>query len=419
MRNSIINFLKDLLSSFGIVEGFLAFWLPFFILLLLIVLGLIVNVIAKQIIVRIAAKVVRKSKVIWDDILFEQKFFNRLSLVTGAIVVYKTSALALAEYPNLIDFTKTACLIYIVFIALLVINSFLNALDAIYNTLSVAKQTPVKGYVQVAKIMSYFAGGILIISIALNKSPLYVLGGLGALTALLLLIFKDPLMGFVSGIQLSSNDMLRPGDWIEMNKYGADGEVIEINLTTVKVQNWDKTISTIPTYAFVSDSFKNWRGMEESGGRRIKRSIDIDLSTIRFCNDDMLNRFEKIHLISNYIKTTRKELDQLNKQQYVDLSIPVNGVRLTNIGCFRKYVEEYMKSLPEVNLEMRHVVRQLAPNKNGLPIELYCFCREKEWEKYEAIQSDIFDHILAIVPNFDLKVFQDPSGNDFKELRKP
>lgn len=418
MRHKIIEFLKELLSNFGIVEKFMAFMLPICILLLLVILGIAINIAAKHIGLRILAKAIRKSKVTWDDILLEQHFFSRLSWMIGVIVVYKTSIWALAEYPNLIDLTKTACLISIVCIMLLVINAFLNSLNEIYNTLNVSRQTPVKGYVQVAKIASYFAGGILIISIALNKSPLYILGGLGALTALLLLIFKDPLLGFVSSIQLSTNDMLRPGDWIEMNKYGADGEVIEINLTTVKVQNWDKTISTIPTYAFVSDSFKNWRGMEDSGGRRIKRSVDIDVSTVKFCTNEMLGRFEKIHLISEYLVTIKKELERMNEHHHVDLSVPVNGVRLTNIGCFRKYVEEYMKSLPEINLEMRHVVRQLAPNKNGLPIELYCFCKEQEWEKYEAIQSDIFDHILAIVPYFDLKVFQDPTGNDFKELRK-
>jgi miniconductance mechanosensitive channel len=418
MRHKIIEFLKDILSRFGIVERFMEFILPILLFVLLIILGLIVSFISGKIISKIAAKLVHKSKAIWDDILYEQKFFKRLAWISGVIVVYKSAPWILIDNPALTDFTKTASLIAIVIICLSIINSFLNSLDEIYNTLSVSKLRPVKGYVQVTKIISYLSGGILIISIALNKSPIYILGGLGALTALLLLIFKDPILGFVSGIQLSSNDMLRPGDWIEMSKYGADGEVMEINLTTVKVRNWDKTISTIPTYALVSDSFKNWRGMEESGGRRIKRSVDIDLSTIKFCNDEMLIRFERIHLISTYIKTTRKELDQMNQHQYVDLAIPVNGLRLTNIGCFRKYVEEYMKSLPQINLEMHHIVRQLAPNKNGLPIELYCFCKEIEWEKYEAFQSDVFDHILAIVPYFDLKVFQDPSGNDFRELRK-
>ncbi len=418
MRHKIIDFLKDILFHFGVVEKFMTFLLPIFILILLLLLGFVVNFISKEVVVRIATKVVKKSKVTWDDVLLEQRFFRRISFYIGAIVVYQISSLVLVEYPHLLGFAKTACLIYVVFVSLLVINAILNTLDAIHFSISHTKQTPVKGYIQVAKILSYFAGGILIVSIALNKSPLYILGGLGALTALLLLIFKDPILGLASGIQLSANDMLRIGDWIEMSKYGADGEVTEINITTVKIQNWDKTISTIPTYAFVSDSFKNWRGMEESGGRRIKRSVDIDLSTIKFCNEEMLNRFQKIHLIADYIKTIKKEFDQRNKEQFVDLSIPVNGVRLTNIGCFRVYVEEYMKSLPDINLEMRHAVRQLAPNKNGLPIEIYFFSKVIKWEEYEAVQSDIFDHILAIVPYFDLKVFQDPTGNDFRELKK-
>jgi miniconductance mechanosensitive channel len=253
------------------------------------------------------------------------------------------------------------------------------------------------------------------IAIVLNKSPLYFLTGLGALSAVLMLIFKDPILGFVAGIQLTANKMVARGDWLEMPKYDADGDVLEIGLTTVKVQNWDKTITTIPTYALISESFKNWRGMQESGGRRIKRFVYLDLGSIKFCTEEMLERFSRIQYITEYIERKKKEISEYNEAFQVDTSILVNGRHLTNIGTFRAYVTAYLKNHPMINQDMTFLVRQLAPTPQGLPLEIYVFCKDKIWANYEAIQADIFDHILAVVPEFDLRVFQEPSGGDFRE----
>ncbi|MEC4678590.1 MAG: mechanosensitive ion channel domain-containing protein, partial [Nitrospirota bacterium] len=259
---------------------------------------------------------------------------------------------------------------------------------------------------------------ILIISALLDETPFYLLSGLGALTAVFMLIFKDAILGFVAGIQLTANKMVTHGDWIEMPKYGADGDVLEVSLTTVKIQNWDKTITTIPTYALISESFKNWRGMSESGGRRIKRAITIDMSTIQFCSDEMIEKFSKIRPIKVYIETKMKELTEYNTIHDLDDANIVNRRRLSNIGTFRAYVVAYLENHPKIHQDMTFLVRQLAPGEHGLPIEIYVFCNDTAWARYEAIQADIFDHLLAAVPEFGLKVFQNPSGNDFKSWGK-
>ena len=251
-----------------------------------------------------------------------------------------------------------------------------------------------------------------------QKTPLYILSGLGALTAVLMFVFKDILMGFVGGIQLIANKMVAPGDWIEMPKYGADGDVIEITLTTVKVKNFDNTITTIPTYALINESFKNWRNMNLSGGRRIKRFVNIDIGSIKFCSSEMLDRFKHIQIISESIQDRQQEILQYNKLHNVDESTRVNGRRLTNIGVFRSYVEAYLRQHPMIHQNMTFIVRQLSPGEKGLPIEIYVFCKDTNWIKYESVQSDIFDHILAVVPEFNLQVFQAPSGKDFHQLNK-
>lgn len=300
-------------------------------------------------------------------------------------------------------------------VVLMVINSFLNAIAIIYQDFQVAKTRPIKGYMQVAKIIVFLIGAIVIFSTLFNKNPLGLIGGLGAFSAVLLLVFKDPIMGFVGGIQLSANNMLIPGDWISMPKYGADGTVIDVALTTVKVQNWDKTISTIPTYSLISDSFINWRGMEESGGRRIKRSINIDLKSIKFCTDEMLKKFLKIEHVKEYVDRTEKELIEYNKQHNIDDSVLVNGRRQTNIGVFRAYLNGYLHNRNDVHDGMTFLIRQLQPTEKGLPIEIYVFSKIQEWAKYEDLQSDIFDHIIAIVPEFDLRIYQNPTGDDLQK----
>jgi miniconductance mechanosensitive channel len=270
----------------------------------------------------------------------------------------------------------------------------------------------------VAKIFIFFVGAILMISTLINQNPLILLGGLGALSAVLLLVFQNSILGLVAGIQLSANDMVRVGDWIEMPKHNADGDVIEITLTTVKVQNWDKTITMIPSAAFISESFKNWRGMQESGGRRIKRSIFIDVSSIQFCTEEMIERFKKIQYLKDYIEAKEKEIEAYNQEHNVDPSSKVNGRRLTNIGTFRMYIQKYLENHPRIHKDMTTMVRQLAPGEYGLPLEIYAFTNDVRWAVYESIQSDIFDHIFAAAPEFGLRVFQNPTGHDMREMLK-
>ena len=319
-------------------------------------------------------------------------------------------------YSMLITVLNGAVLIYMIAIIVLAINAFLNAALAIYDTYEVSSRIPIKGFIQVFKIIIFFTCGIFVISIVIDKTPIYLFSSLGALTAVLMFVFKDSILGFIAGIQLSANQMVAEGDWISMPKYGADGNILEIALTTVKVQNWDKTITTIPTYALITESFKNWRGMSESEGRRIKRSISLDMNTVKFCTEEMLERYSKIQYISDYIKDKKQELQQINIEKQVDNSSLVNGKRMTNIGTFRAYVDAYLKNNPMIHKEMTLLVRQLAPTENGIPIELYVFSKDKVWANYEAIQANIFDHILAVIPEFDLQVFQAPTGNDFNKL---
>ncbi len=387
------------------------------IVLALIFIGsLIAYLLAKYFILKGLTTIINRSDNQWDDIFLRKKVFNRLAYLAPAIVIYAFIAIPLEGYDTWISLINGVVLIYMIAMSILAINSFLDASLAIYNTHDISNRIPIKGLVQVVKIVIYFICGIFIISILLNKTPIYLFSSLGALTAVLMFIFKDAILGFVAGIQLSANQMVANGDWISMPKYGADGEIIEIALTTVKVQNWDKTITTIPTYALISESFKNWRGMSESGGRRIKRSINIDMNTIQFCTEEMLDRFSKIQYISNYIERMKVEMEEYNTEKDIDTSSLVNGRRMTNIGTFRAYVQAYLTHNQKINHEMTFLVRQLAPTDKGLPIEVYVFSKDKEWAKYETIQANIFDHILAVIPEFDLQLFQNPSGRDFNKL---
>ena len=408
LRNWIINQGLDLSTANILARGL--------IFVLIIVLSLIAYLLAKQFILKGLAAIINRTATQWDDMILRKKVFNRLANLAPAIVIYISISIPFAGYDWLIALINGLVLIYIIAMSVLALDAFLNASLAIYTTYEVSNRIPIKGFIQVFKIIIYFTSGIFIISILLDKTPIYLFSSLGAVTAILMFIFKDAILGFVAGIQLSANRMVANGDWIEMPKYGADGDIIEIALTTVKVQNWDKTITTIPTYALITESFKNWRGMSESGGRRIKRSISIDINTIQFCTEDMLDRFSKIQYISAYIENKKIEMQETNKLEQVDHSSLVNGRRMTNIGTFRAYVEAYLSNHPMINKEMTFLIRQLAPTEHGLPIEIYVFSKDKDWAKYESIQANIFDHILAVVPEFDLRVFQDPSGMDFNKL---
>ena len=351
----------------------------------------------------------------WDNVLVEKHFIRRLLHFIPLIILY-------IFIPPILEGTAVHTLsitlvnILLLIAGMLTLDALLNSILVIYESSTISKEISITPFVQVVKLLLYFVTVILIISILVQKTPLYILSGLGALTAVLMFVFKDILMGFVGGIQLIANKMVAPGDWIEMTKYGADGDVLEITLTTVKVKNFDNTITTIPTYALINESFKNWRNMNLSGGRRIKRFVYIDLGSIKFCSSEMLERYKLIQLISKTIQDRQQEILEYNKLHNVDESTLVNGRRLTNIGVFRSYVEAYLRNHPMIHQEMTFIVRQLSPEEKGLPIEIYVFCKDTNWTAYESVQADIFDHILAVVPEFDLQVFQEPSGTDFQKL---
>ena len=389
------------------------------IIALLLVLCVIANFVAKRVILTSIGKLVEKTKTKWDDILFGRKVFAKFSHLAPGIVIYLLAKETFFWSEDLIRFMEVVSRIYMVLVGFFVGSALLDAIVDIYRTYDVSRSIPIKSFVQVAKLIVFFITGILLVSMVLDKSPFKLLTGLGAMTAILLLIFKDSILGLVAGVQLATNKMISRGDWIEMPKHGTDGEVLDVTLATVKVQNWDKTISTIPTYALISESFKNWQGMSESDGRRIKRSIFIDVNSIRFCDEEMIQRLSRIQYISGYLGKKLEEIEKYNEEQNVDCSSRVNGRHITNIGTFRSYVESYLKNHPLINQKLTLIVRQLAPGEHGLPIEIYCFCSDKRWAHYEDVQSDIFDHILASVQEFELKVFQEPTGRDFQCLRQP
>jgi miniconductance mechanosensitive channel len=305
-------------------------------------------------------------------------------------------------------------LIALIFISL--VSAFLNALNEMHLRSSFSKKISIKSYIQVAKLLVNIFGFIVVIAILTGRSPVYFLSGLGALTAVLLLVFKDTILSLVSSVQISSNDLFKVGDWIEAPQFGADGDVIDIALHSIKIQNWDKTISIIPTNKLLDSSFKNWRGMSESGGRRIKRSINIDMNSIKFCSNEMTERFRKFKVIGRYINQKLSEIEKFNTENNVVDDGQINGRSLTNIGTFRAYIEGYLRNHNKIHDEMTFLVRQLSPSSSGLPIEIYVFANDTDWINYESIQSDIFDHLLAVVPEFDLKVFQHPSGSDFNKI---
>ena len=378
------------------------------------IIAFIANFITKNFILRAIKHIIKKSKTSWDDILIERKVLRRLSHLAPALIFYFLIPIAFKGNESVKTVSHRLASIYMLIVGLFTVDAFLSAVQDIYEKFEVSKKIPIRSFTQVIKVILYFLSAVIVISMIVGKSPAFLIGSLGAMAAILMLVFKDPILSFAAGIQLSSNNMVQIGDWIEMPKYGVDGDVIDISLTTVKVQNFDKTIVTIPPYAMVSDSFKNWRGMSESGGRRIKRAINIDISSIKFCDEEMLDRFRKIKHISNYIDTKKKELSEFNKKLDIDDSDLVNGRRMTNVGTFRAYVVAYLREHPKISKNLTFLVRQLSPGPDGLLLEIYVFCNDTNWVNYEGIQADIFDHFLAIIPEFGLKVFQNPTGSDFR-----
>jgi miniconductance mechanosensitive channel len=397
-------------------------WLPPVIVMgLLILAAAISNYVIRRGLVKFAHAFAGRSSVQWDDALKRRKVFHRISHVIPALVIYYGVGLYgvgsggyLPE--RLVTVTQNVALAYVILTLTLAATSALTAGNEIYETYPVSRERPLKGIIQVLQIVVWIIGAILIVSQLMDESPTLLLSGVGAMTAVLLLVFKDTILGLVASLQLTANDMVRVGDWIEMPAYGADGDVMEVALHTVKVQNFDKTITTIPTYKLIAESFKNWRGMSEAGGRRIKRAIHIDQSSIRFLTDDEVERLERFVLLRDHIGLKRRELEEAAEALGEDGNDAVNRRRLTNVGVFRAYVKSYLHSHPELRGDMTVLVRQLKPGPDGLPIEIYCFTNTTEWLAYEDIQSDIFDHILAIMPEFGLRLFQKPTGADLGRL---
>jgi len=373
--------------------------------------------ILRYISVRIMKRITNRFGRNWLHILYNNRFFHRLAWIAVPFMLNLFASIdSLPGYNTLLEKFSH---VFSVIVFLLLASSAISSADDIYRGYEISKIRPIKGILQVVQTFIYIVGGVTVIAIFIGQNPVVLLGGIGALTAVITLVFKDAILGFVAGIQLTANDMIRIGDWIEMPKYAADGTVIDLSLTTVKVQNFDKSVTSVPAYALISDSFINWRGMEKAGARRIKRALYIDVSGIRICDDQMIEKFSKIELIQSYIQNKTREIDEYNQKNNTDLSVPVNGRHLTNLGVFRIYIVEYLKQRNGIHKQMPIIVRQLESKGEGIPLEIYAYTDTTKWAEYEVIQADIFDHLYSVISEFGLSLYQLPSGNDLmKAFRK-
>jgi len=381
---------------------------------ILAALSLVAFWITEKIIIKLLTKMLQKTSTQMDDILIKHNVFKRLTYVVPALIFYNF-AYAAPQFTTIIQRTS---LTLMAIAGLMVINSFLNALNDIYKKTKYHERLDINSYLQITKLIINILGSVVIVGIIINKDTTLLLSGLGAMTAVVMLIFKDTILSLVASVQISSNDLFKVGDWVEAPQFGADGDVVDIGLHTVKIQNWDKTISVIPTHKLIDSTFKNWRGMSESGGRRIKRSLFIDINSISLCSSETLEKYKKFELISEYIDRKQKDVSEHNQANNIDTSELINGRRLTNIGTFRAYIEEYLKNNSLIHKEMTFLVRQLDPTEKGLPMQIYVFSNDIDWVRYEGIQSSIFDHLLAVVPEFGLRIFQNPTGKDFGTIGK-
>jgi miniconductance mechanosensitive channel len=379
--------------------------------------AIVIDLIVKSLLVGTVRAFAKQSSSTWDDALVAHNVFGRLVQVLPALIVFVGVSFVPGLPEGLVQLMRNVAMGYMVLMLTLALTAMLSAANTIYSASPVAKDRPLKGFVQLIQIVVWIFGGVMIIAAVLDRSPLLLLSGFGAMTAILLLVFKDTILSLVASVQLTAQDMVRVGDWIEMPQFGADGDVVDVQLHTVKVQNWDKTITTIPTHRLITDSFKNWRGMSQTGARRIKRAIFVDVSSIRFQTPDEVDHFRRFALLKDYIENKEKELADYNDRLEIEVEAEVNRRRLTNVGTFRAYAYNYLKNHPKIHEGMTLIVRQLGPGPEGLPLEIYCFTNTTEWAAYEDIQSDIFDHLLAIVPEFKLRLYQKPAGSDLANLK--
>lgn len=410
MQQQITRWLEQFGLEFGGVMSLLM------VLGLIVLISVAIHLVLHRVVLAALQRRGQQSQRVWQQAITQYKLFQRVALLLQGVIISIQATLWLQSGSQTQAVIVTAAQVWILAFTLLSLFSLLDTLLALLRQSPISNQLPLRGIFQGLKLVAAILIGIMIVSLLMGKSPLLLLSGLGAMTAVLMLVFKDPILGLVAGIQLSANDMLKIGDWLEMPKYGADGAVTDIGLTTVKVRNWDNTVTTIPTYALISDSFKNWRSMSESGGRRIKRSLNIDTGSVHFLSEEEQRRLQRNPLLHSYLNVKTQELSQHNQEIAVDLASPLNGRRLTNLGTLRAYLEAYLRTHPRIHQNMTLMVRQLAPTPEGLPLEIYAFTNTTIWAEYESIQADIFDHILAVIDEFSLRVHQTPTGNDLRGM---
>ena len=412
---SLRNLLDSLMEQFE-HSGIDAVWAGLLINLigglLLVFLSWLAYLVAKRVVLRAIRFLSSKTSSDWDNVLIEHKVFARLSNVVPALVAHVLAPVVFAGMESLVGFVQGLAKVYLVVVVLFTLQALINGLQTIYQRYDISKRMPIKGLLQAAMLVASFVGGVFIISIVMGREVGTLMAGLGAMVMGFLFVFKDAIMGLVAGIQVATNDTVRKGDWIEMKGHGIDGDVIDVSLTTVKVQNFDKTVLSIPTSKLITDACRNWRGMKDSGGRRIKRPIRIDMRSIRFADELLLGKFQRFELLGDYLQSKLDEVNAHNQRSNTDLSELVNGRRLTNIGTFRAYIMAFLKSHPQIRKDRTFLIRQLAPGDNGLPIEIYIFTDTTVWAEYEAIQADIFDHLLAVIPEFGLAPFQNSTGKE-------
>ena len=393
MNNEVTKEIALLLQNLGVEKNDINWGTQLTILAAIIIITYLCTKLFRHVVIPLIHKITARTKAKWDDYLFNTEMMKAFSRLIPPIMLYVLLPFAFSNSPQLLNFSLKVCLMYMDIVTILLVGTFLNSLYNISNEHEKLRNRPLKGIYQMIKLITIIIGIIILFSIILDQNPTNILAGLGASAAVLMLIFKDSILGLVAGVQLSANDMLRPGDWITMTKYGADGYVIEVSLTTVKVQNFDKTITTIPPYVLVSDSFQNWRGMRETGGRRIKRSVNIDMNTIHFCTEEEIQGFIQKGFLDKKTDTSEK---------------------IVNLAVFRSYLLNYLNNNPKVNKDLMIMVRQLQPASEGMPLEIYCFSDTPDWIPYETLQSEIFEHVMAMAPEFNLRLFQRPAGTDLQ-----
>jgi miniconductance mechanosensitive channel len=410
------HILFDYLVELGVSEKAAAYLNMIILLIGLFLLIFLIDYIIRRIIRASFSEFASRTKSDFDDIMIKNKVPRNIAHIIPLLIAYEFVPMVFSDFTYWEQLIEKGLLVFGIILTLWLARSFLNTLKDFLKTLPSFKDKPIDSYIQVFMIFAWVIGIFSAFAIITGISFWQFATSLGAISAVLLLVFRDTILGFVASIQVTINDMVRIGDWVTFEKYGADGDVIEINLSTVKVQNWDKTITTIPTYALISDSFKNWRGMMNSGGRRIKRALNVKMDSVKYLTSKDIEKLKKIEIISDYISTRHQQIEEYNSSHNIDKSVLLNGRNLTNLGVFRKYIETYTEKHSAINKDMMIMARQLSPTPQGIPLEIYAFSSDKRWQSYEYIMSDIFDHIIAAIPYFDLELFEYPNNSNFKQI---